>query len=445
MFYMKTICTILQQTVIFVCMFCIYINFTNAQNISALDSFFNLLKNDNKVMGTIAISKNGKMLYTKSIGYSLYNNDKKIQASGKTKYRIGSISKTFTSAIIFQLIEEKILSLECTIDKFFPAFPNASRITICDLLNHKSGIRNITRIKNQQLPRTQMEMIEIIAGGKQLEPGKKTAYSNANYLLLGYIIEKILNKPFSEILQERIVSKISLPDTYYTKDPVLKNEESYSYNFLNDWLQVPNTDPSITGASGGILSTPQDLTRFIEALFCGRIINLKSLSKITTINENYGMGIIEFNFHGKKAFGQIGGIDHFESVVAYFPSDSLAVAFCLNGFTEPLKNTIVKAMDIFFDYSYDKMDARIVKKDQPDPGKYPGSYVCNNFSAKIIIFKNKSGLLAQPIGYSSYRLQALGDNMFGADAQKAIITFNRGKNKFTLNMGDKRYYFSKEN
>ena len=342
--------------------FCVSVCSISGQNLAALDSFFNIFKKNNNLMGSIAISKGGKMLYTKSIGYSIYNENQKVWATGKTKYRIGSISKTFTACIIFQLIEEGRLSLTTPLEKYFPGFPNAKLITISDMLNHRSSIRNIVSIKNSQQPRTEQEMMSIISKGKQLfPPGSKTAYSNANYLILGYIIEKIVNKPFGEVLKERL-SKTGLFDTYYSNDPHVKGLESFSYKFKDDWVQLPNMDPSIIGASGGILSTPTDLAHFMEALFNQQLISLSSIMKMKTITENYGMGMLEFDLHLKKAYGQIGGIDQYESVVAYFPADSLAVALCVNGHTKSVKNIIVKGLDIFFNYTYQKTDAELVNR-----------------------------------------------------------------------------------
>jgi len=320
-----------------------------AQNLRGLDSLFDQLRDGKRIMGSIAISKNGNMLYSRAIGYSCYNDSEKVYSTENTKYRIGSISKTFTSTIIFQLIASGAISLETPLAKYYPDFPNAEEITIGNLLNHRSGIRNFTKIKMQTKPRTREEMMEIISKSySRSQPGTSTLYSNANYLILGYVIEKMLNKPFEEILKDSIVSKIGLKDTYFGHEPNIKNNESFSYNLTRGWAQQPATDLSIPGASGGILSTPTDLTRFMEALFSRKLVEQSGLDKMKTITHDYGMGMTEFAFHSKKAYGQVGGIDHFQSVVAYFPEDGVAVAFCSNGQGVPIRNVIMKALEICF-------------------------------------------------------------------------------------------------
>ena len=118
--------------------------FSQNINKSKLDSLFNSLAENNKAMGSIAISKNGTIVYSRAIGYSVITGKEKKPATENTRYRIGSISKMFTSVMIFQLIEEHKLELSTTLDKFYPTVPNADKITIGNLLNHRSGLHNFT-------------------------------------------------------------------------------------------------------------------------------------------------------------------------------------------------------------------------------------------------------------------------------------------------------------
>jgi D-alanyl-D-alanine carboxypeptidase len=317
-------------------------------NRERLDSLFSAARKN--IMGSIAISKNGKLIYRKSIGYSSFNGDKKIPSTEKTKYRIGSISKTFTSTIVFQLVEENRISLATTLDKYFPAYPNSKNITVEQLLSHRSGIPNFNKISSKEHPRTQEQMMQLIASKPSaIRPGTTTVYSNANYLILGYIVEKILHKPFGQVLADRIVSRIGLTDTYFGHAAETQSDECVQYRFKRRWVREPMTDISIPGASGGILSTPTDLARFMDALFGGKLISRASLDKMKTIRDSYGMGLMEFEFHQRKAYGQVGAIDDFESVVAYFPDDSLTVAFCSNGRSVPVEHTIREALDICYD------------------------------------------------------------------------------------------------
>src|SRR5215471_5135376 len=95
-----------------------------------LDQFFDRLLEKNKGMGSLTLAKDGAVLYTRSFGYSQIDGTGKKPLTATTKYRIGSITKTYTAVMIFQLVEEGKLKLTDTLDKFFPQIPNAARITI---------------------------------------------------------------------------------------------------------------------------------------------------------------------------------------------------------------------------------------------------------------------------------------------------------------------------
>jgi CubicO group peptidase (beta-lactamase class C family) len=115
-----------------------------------LDSFFDRLAEKNKAMGSLTIAKDGKVLYSRAIGYSQINGTEKKPLTGASRFRIGSITKMFTAAMILQLVEEGKLKLTDTLSTFFPQVPNAQKITIVQILWHRSGIPNVKRDQNAQ-------------------------------------------------------------------------------------------------------------------------------------------------------------------------------------------------------------------------------------------------------------------------------------------------------
>lgn len=187
-----------------------------------LDELLDTLAAQNKAMGSLAISKKGKVIYSKAFGYSYIGNNEKILANTHTKYRIASISKIFTSTMIFQLIEEGKISLSTTLNSYFPEIPHANIITIGDMLAHKSGIHDFTKSGEFIVPTDTMAildgMVDKISKYKpDFLPGEKFDYSNSNYLLLGYIIEKLDGGTYAESLQKRINSSLSLQETCFGK------------------------------------------------------------------------------------------------------------------------------------------------------------------------------------------------------------------------------------
>src|SRR5215470_3382511 len=110
-----------------------------------LDQFFDRLAEKKKAMGSLTITKDGKVLYTRAIGYSQINGTEKKPLTAENRFRIGSITKMFTVVMIVQLFEEGKLKLTDTLDKFLPQIPNAGKITIAQILAHRSGIPNVRR------------------------------------------------------------------------------------------------------------------------------------------------------------------------------------------------------------------------------------------------------------------------------------------------------------
>src|SRR5215470_173465 len=176
----------------------------NAQTLekAKLDQFFDRLAEKNKAMGSLVIAKDGKVLYTRAIGYSQINGTEKKPLTAANRFRIASITKMFTAAMILQLVEEGKIKLTDTLDKFFPQVPNAQKITILQILSHRSGIPNVRRDQATWKPGTPVTKDEILAlivkGTPEFEPDTKNSYSNSGYFLLGLILEKLTGKPYDQ-------------------------------------------------------------------------------------------------------------------------------------------------------------------------------------------------------------------------------------------------------
>ncbi|MBI4623132.1 MAG: serine hydrolase [Verrucomicrobia bacterium] len=128
--------------------------FAQAPDKAKLDQFFDRLAEKNKAMGSLAIVKDGTVVYTRAIGFSQINGTGKKPLTAASRFRIGSITKTFTVAMIFQLVEEGKLKLTDTLDKFVPQIPNASKITIAHILAHRRFWTNTSAFtRTPTLPR----------------------------------------------------------------------------------------------------------------------------------------------------------------------------------------------------------------------------------------------------------------------------------------------------
>ena len=300
----------------------------NAQTLdkAKLDQFFDKLAEKNKAMGSLAIIKDGNILYTRAIGYSQISAIEKKPLNEANRFRIGSITKMFTATMILQLIEEGKLKLTDTLEKFLPQVPNANKITILQVLSHRSGIPNIFREQNAQgnvktNPMTKEEHLSLIVKATpDFEPDAKSLYSNSGYFVLGLIIEKLTGKSYERVLKEKIAAKIGLNDTYVATGNIDVNKnESLTYFIFpgGDWKQVTETHPSLLFSAGAIVSTPNDLAKFILALFDGKIVSKKSLELMKTMRDGEGLGMVTFEFAGRTFNGHTGGADNYGAWLAY--------------------------------------------------------------------------------------------------------------------------------
>lgn len=410
-------------------------------NIAKLDSLFSILETKDKYMGSIAIAQNGKIIYAKSIGKDDIETNK--YSTENSKYRIGSISKMFTSTLIFKAIEEKKLTLNQTVESFFPNLENAKVITIGNLLNHKSGIHNFTSdeeyLKYNTQPKSEVEMMAIIEKGKSdFAPNAKNEYSNSNYVLLSYILEKIYKKPYKIILEKNITKTLGLKNTFFGDKINLKNNEVNSYDFEDKWIKQTETDMSIPMGAGAIVSNPTDLTFFIKSLFDGKIINQKSLDLMNTFEGKFGFGIFKVPFYDKTGFGHTGGIDGFSSMLSYIPEEKLAIALTSNGSIYSNNNIAIAALSSFFNKPFAVPDFKELLLKTEELDQYLGEYSSPSFPLKITITKEKTTLIAQATGQSSFPLMATAKDKFEFEAAKIVLEFKVSENQMTIIQNDRK-------
>jgi CubicO group peptidase (beta-lactamase class C family) len=413
-----------------------------------LDTYFDTLAENNKFMGSIAAFRNGEIIYAKSVGY--VDVEQGLKANENSKYRIGSISKTFTTVLVFKAIEEGKLDLNQTIDKFFPTIPNADKITIEHLLYHRSGIFNYSDNESfmdwRTEPKTEQEMIEVMAkGGSNFEPDSEVRYSNSGFVLLSYILEKIYEKPYAEILDEKIIKPIGLKNTYYGKKINIKDNESNSYEYTAEgWEKWTETDMSIPKGDGGIVSTPIDLTLFGDALFNGKLISMNSLNQMKTMKDGFGMGIHQMPFNDKTGFGHMGRIDGFYSVFEYFPDENISFACTANGLNYNFNNISIAILSAVFNVPYEIPKFKTYYVSDEDLDKYLGVYSNEQIPGKTTITKANGKLICQSTGQSSFPLEATDKDKFESEEVGVILEFNPTDKTMVGKQGGGIFNFERE-
>lgn len=426
----------------------------NAQTIDTakLNRFFDRLSEKNQAMGSLSLVRDGRIVYTRNMGYGRISSGEKKPLTAASRFRIGSITKMFTAAMILQLAEEGKLKLSDRLDKFLPQIPNAGKITIADILAHRSGIHDAVvdprlRFSAKTEPITEEQLLSLIAkGSPDFEPDTKYAYSNSGYILLGFILEKLTGKPYGEALKERIASRIGLRDTYVATGNIDANKnEALTYrNIGGEWKQEPETHPSNLFSAGAIVSTPGDLSRFIQALFDLKLLSEQSLAAMKTMRDGEGMGMTTFTFAGKTFYGHTGGADNYGAWLAYLPEEKLAVAYATNAKVYPVGKIMDGVWDIYYNRPFELPSFETVVVSPEVLDRYTGVYSSQSLPVKFTISRRGAKLYVQPNEGSVTPMEATAQNKFTITAG-VTLEFAAEKKQMTLSRGGRETVFTKEN
>jgi len=333
--------------------------------------------------------------------------------------------------MILRLEQEGKLSTGDLLEKYFPDFELGNKITVFHMLTHASGLHNITDdsvyVDYFEQHQTHEEMVERIRkAGSDFEPGAGVSYSNAGYILLGYIVEQVSGLPYKKALEKLIVEPLKLKQTKFGYPGEASPEEAYSYSYSVSWLPASNTDLSIPHGAGAIISSPADLCKFIEGLFRGKLISKEQLAKMTDApRESLGAGMFKFPFFEHVAYGHTGGIDGFVSQLGYFPDDSLAMAICFNGMRSEPNDLALGILSAYFDKPYELPDFgfKAVILTQEQLLRCEGVYSSPDFPLEISIKASKDGLKAQATGQSDFPLEAMNETDFRFEPAKIVMQF----------------------
>ena len=412
-----------------------------------LDNFFQALEANDKFMGSVALSKNEELVYTKAIGYA--DIETKTKPNERTKYRIGSITKTFTAVLTLKAVEEEKIELSETIDNYFTAIPNSEIISISQLLSHRSGIHSFTANEDylnwNTEKKSEEDLVELITNdGSDFEPGTKFEYSNSNYVLLTFILQKIYKKDYSQILEEKIIKPIDLKDTYFGKKTSLTDNECYSYKYQGDWKKESETDMSIPLGAGAIVSTPTDLTKFADALFNAELVSAKKIELMKTLKDNYGMGLFRVPFYDKFGYGHNGGIDGFTAVMYHFSDDNTSMAFTSNGSNFDNNQISIALLSAAYNKPFEIPSFTYYEVTTEDLDKYLGVYSSKDIPLKITITKTDKTLIAQATGQSSFALEAADKDKFKFDQAGIVMEFNPSDKSMVLKQGGGTFNYTKE-
>jgi CubicO group peptidase (beta-lactamase class C family) len=308
------------------------INFCLGQDLARMDQVVQSYVNKGEFMGSVLVARGDQVLFSK--GYGSANLEWNIPDQPSTKFRLGSLTKQFTAASVLLLEERGKLKTDDLVKKYLPDAPAAwDKIAIFHLLTHTSGIPSFTSFPDyaasEPFATTPEKLVARFRDRPlEFEPGEKWNYSNSGYVLLGYLIEKISGESYAKFVQENIFTPLGMKDSGYDSNSAIIPRRAAGY-------ELGPHGPENAGfvhmsgpfSAGALYSTTEDLLRWEQGLFGGKLLSAASLQKMTTpFKQDYAFGLGVTTRGGHKLISHNGGIEGFRTYLGYYPDDRVTVA-----------------------------------------------------------------------------------------------------------------------
>ncbi len=307
-----------------------------------IDKIFSDYNKPDMPGAAVMVIENGEIIFEK--GYGLANVEKNLPVTEATNFRLASVTKQFTAMSILMLIDRGQLKLETTLKEIFPKFPDYGKnITIKNLLQHTSGLIDYEdlipdtatiQVKDQDVLNLIMQ-----TDSTYFQPGSKHQYSNTGYALLALTVEKISGKPFRDFLRDNIFQPLGMDNTIaFEKNINEVRNRAYGYTIKNNIIEL--TDQSITSAvlgDGGIYSSLNDLYKWDQALYTGKLTDKKYLDESWTrgITNNgiefpYGYGWRLEKYHDIEVVYHTGSTRGFRNIIYRMPEKKFTIVILTN-------------------------------------------------------------------------------------------------------------------
>jgi len=406
-----------------------------------VDNWYSSLKEKEYPGIAVLVAKDGMVQYKKGFGYADIKN--KVVVTPDTKFRIGSVTKQFTGAAILKLQENNLLSVNDKLSKFIPDFPRGDEVPIHQLLTHTSGIHSYTG-KSDFLDRVTKTISpdSLIAYFKNdpydFNPGDRFLYNNSGYFLLGYIISKVSGKSYADYLKETFFDPLGMKNTGVHYAGIKLDHEAKGYTKKDDkYEEGLNWDMSWAGAAGSMYSTVDDLNKWNQALYGGKVISEKSLQAAltpVTLNNNappgqkygYGLGLTEYR--GMDIVTHSGGLHGFLTQLAYYPKEKMTVVMFTNTSNPEINFDPNKIAEAFVWNKLDSQSSFAQSKVKPgNLDQFTGRYEIINVGV-LTVTTSEDRLFAQLSGQPKFEIFPSSDNEFFWKVVDARLKFMKNDN-----------------
>lgn len=266
-------------------------------------------------------------------------------ADGATEFAIASITKTFVTAVIMQLVDEGKLSLDDHLSTWLPSFPHADAITIRELLGHTSGVYNYFEnpryndlVFSRRSHRWTFNEIIGLVRHAYCAPGACYHYSNTNFVLLGRVAELVTSKSIAVLIRNRLLDPLGLAHTAFQPEQPTSADRAHAYLYNTDWTLSSPALPmmsaaTVAWAAGAMVSTPGDLAHWASLLYTGQVVPqalLDQMESVRKCHDNYGLGTRWMVINGRAVYGHLGSLRGYNDAMWYFPREGATIVLLSN-------------------------------------------------------------------------------------------------------------------
>lgn len=381
--------------------------------------------------GSALVAENGKVIYKGAFGMA--NMEWGIPNAPDTKFRLGSITKQFTSMLTLQLVEQGKIKLDGKISDYLPDYRKdiGEKVTIHHLLTHTSGIPSYTSQPGffQNVSRNPYKVADFVkqyaSGNLEFEPGTKYSYNNSGYFLLGAIVERVTGKTYAQALKEMVFDRLGMKDTGYDlHDPLIPKRASGYAKTPTGYRNAPYLDMSIPYAAGSMYSTVEDLYVWDQALYTDKLLTAQSkelMYKPFLQNYAYGWVVRDASFKvNEQPVPMIlhgGGINGFATILVRFPKEKHLVVLLDNTGSPNLNQLSDRIAKILYNQPYElpKMSiAELVEK----------TITAKGIEAAVAEYRDLKAKQSAAYNFAEPELNALGYRlMAGGKVKEAVEIF----------------------
>ncbi|MEU4768665.1 serine hydrolase domain-containing protein [Actinosynnema sp. NPDC023794] len=292
----------------------------------------------------------GRQQFTARAGTAEVDSPRPVPTDGR--FRVGSITKTFVSTVVLQLVGEGEVELDAPVQRYLPGLlPDGDRITVRHLLQHTSGLYNYTAalplgpdgvlsIRYKTWAPTELVALST-AQPLDFQPGTGWKYSNTNYVVAGMLVEKVTGRPYGAAVEQRVLRPLGLRSTSVPgARTAIPGPHAHGYITAGGQVvDITEFNPSVAYAAGEMISTTADLDRFLDALLDGRLLRPAQQAELTSTlptSNGYGLGIEKTDLPcGVAVWGHGGGIPGYSSLTISTPDTKTRLTASLTSAPDP--------------------------------------------------------------------------------------------------------------